>query len=755
MHGMPDRSARRTRIAPFLVVAGCLLTQLVVLVEQHINDPTFYVPIVDAADYHVAAVRLAAGARLIDDAFWQPPMFPLLLGCLYSVVGESILIAKLVMAVIGAGSGLLLWWIGSRLFSPRVGLIAGLALSVYGPFLFFNSQLLPTGLAVFLNLVALALWLRCLEKPKWDRWLLLGFLIGAAIITVPNSGVLWIVVICVLLLSKGGRRQPTTALAAACLLTLGATVPVGLVTARNYMVAGELVVLSTNGGINFFIGNNPQSDRTVAIRPGAEWKRLARQSFGSEIPTRAEQSTHFLRRGLDYSTDDPLDFLAGLGRKAIRVVNAREIPRNVDPYLHRDFSWMLSALMCRAPMFAFPFGLLAPLALLGAVVSLRPSSGESPQRRGRLGLLAFVTLYGASVVFFFVSSRYRLPVAVAMIPFAAAGVDWIWFRAVRRRQEHTASASEERNGRLVSGLLIVLVAAATLLVNQPIRVPTDGVNFRTELLTAVGQAYAQQGNLNRAEDHLRRANEADPSDPAAACRLAVVLGRQGDLEEAEQILSSGPHMRSATAELHETLGALLQHLERVAEAEESYRTALSIDPTSPQAHAGLAGVLAEAGNIDGAIVHYRAAIRFTSESGEMLIRLADLLAKKGTYEEAIECYRLALRKIEPEPATLNAIAWLLATCPVVELRDCQQAISLAEHLCEITQYKQPVALDTLAAAYAECDRIEEALQWVRRAIDIAESLGDHAAVASFRQRSHLYQQRLNARPIPTPPVPQP
>ncbi len=741
---MRNRRTGWVYLAPILVATACLVTQLTVLFEQRFGDPTFYAPIVDAGDYQAAALRFTAGGRLIDDAFWQPPMFPFLLGCLYYVFGESILLAKLLMACAGAGSGLLVWWIGCRVFSPRVGLVAGLMLSAYGPFLFFNTQLLPAGLAVFLNLVALALWLRCVDQPGWHRWLLFGLAVGAATTTVPNSGVMLVIAIFALTVTMIRRKTWRRSLVACLLAVAGTAIPVGLVTIRNYVVSREFVAISTNGGINFYIGNNPESDRTVAIRPGAEWMRLARQSYGDTMPTRAEQSIYFLRRGLAYAIDKPFDFAAGLGEKALRVVNAREIPRNVDPYVYRDFSWLLAILMWKAGPFAFPFGLLAPLGVLGVVVSLRTSSQEQPQRIGRFGLLAYVTLYTASIIIFFVSGRYRLPVAVALLLFAAAGLDWMW-RQHRRKNRPPGKENDPTNHQQTSRAAVVAFLAAAVLVNLPIRVPTDTVNFRAELLTAVGHTYAQRGELGRAEDYLRHALRLDPLNAQAVCRLATVLGQRGAFGEAERLLHTVIDVDQGPAEIHEVLAALMHHQDRLPEAEAAYRDALVVDPTSPKAHAGLAEVLAETGNVEEAVYHYREACRFTSESGEILIHLANLLIQLGDYAEAIEYYRQALWKIEPDPATLNSIAWLLATCPVVELRDCDRAIELAEHLCYLTEYRQPVALDTLAAAYAECGRLSEAVAWVQRAIEIAQSQGDHAAAASFRQRQHIYEERLRIR----------
>ena len=67
-----------------IVTIVCLMVQSVYLAEAR-NDPSLTVPIIDASIYHQAAVRFAGGEPLYDGAFWQPPLFPLFLGCIYQI----------------------------------------------------------------------------------------------------------------------------------------------------------------------------------------------------------------------------------------------------------------------------------------------------------------------------------------------------------------------------------------------------------------------------------------------------------------------------------------------------------------------------------------------------------------------------------------------------------------------------------------------------------------------------------------------
>ncbi len=443
----------------------------------------------------------------------------------------------------------------------------------------------------------------------------------------------------------------------------------------------------------------------------------------------------------------------------------------MDPYVYRDFSPVLGVLLWRFGSFAFPFGLLAPLAAVGMVVTVvdrrlrivdcrlrgastnrqsailnpqsSPTRDDATAHRGRLALALFVTGYGASIVLFFVTARYRLPVAVVLTLFAAAGVEWIW-QQVWGRGRNPASR------RLRAAAAATFLAVAVV-VNLPIVAPTDAVNFRAEHATNVGQAFADMGRLDQAETQFRRGLELEPQCAVACYRLANVLARRGDLVDAEQLARRALALDKRSVNARCTLSDVLHRDGRLTEAADVLTDALAIDPLFPEAHAGLADLRFKAGLIDQAIHHYRQAVKTARQPGIHLIGLADALAQQGAYEEAIDRYRQALWMIEPEPETLNRIAWLLATCPQAELRDCAQAIELAGHMCEITAYSHPVALDTLAAAYAECGSLQEAVRWVGWAILLAEEGDDQAAADSFRPRLRMYQHRLDGSVKPPSP----
>ena len=95
------------------------------------------------------------------------------------------------------------------------------------------------------------------------------------------------------------------------MLLLGCSLTIAPVTLRNYRVGDDVVLISHNAGINFYIGNNPDYDRTVFIRPGKDWAHLVEmpeREAGIDRPSR--KSRFFFGRSWDYISADPLGYLS-------------------------------------------------------------------------------------------------------------------------------------------------------------------------------------------------------------------------------------------------------------------------------------------------------------------------------------------------------------------------------------------------------------------------------------------------------------
>lgn len=92
----------------------------------------------------------------------------------------------------------------------------------------------------------------------------------------------------------------------------------------------------------------------------------------------------------------------------------------------------------------------------------------------------------------------------------------------------------------------------------------------------------------------------------------------------------------------------------------------------------------------------------------------------GKHKEAVADYEKELERDPEDSGTLNNLAWVLSTSPDEEVRDGKRAVELAEKSCELTEYTKPHILSTLASAYAETGDFDKAMEWVNKALELAE-----------------------------------
>jgi tetratricopeptide (TPR) repeat protein len=204
-------------------------------------------------------------------------------------------------------------------------------------------------------------------------------------------------------------------------LLAGTGLLVAFPLARNLIVSGEPVLISSHGGLNFLVGNGPGASgvyRTLTgITPdiggqAEDAKRVAEAAEARMLSTR-EVSAHFANRAWTWIREEPGAAAGLFVRKVWYVLSRDEAPLNFSFPWYRERSAVLKAL------FVGP-ALLVPFAGAGFVLTLLASAGA--KRRALLVWASFVPAYVLSVALFFVATRYRLPLLVALAVLAGAGV---------------------------------------------------------------------------------------------------------------------------------------------------------------------------------------------------------------------------------------------------------------------------------------------------------------------------------------------
>ncbi len=163
-----------------------LSVRLLYLLDSR-GAPTFDSPLVDALTHHVLAQGIVAGSGLeAVFASNRPVFYPLFLSAVYSVMGPSVLGARIIGALIGAATCALTFAIGNKIWGRSVGIVAGTIAACYAPLFFWDLELVGAGWASFWSAALIFLLLRVREGANRWTYALLGVCSALAVITRPT-----------------------------------------------------------------------------------------------------------------------------------------------------------------------------------------------------------------------------------------------------------------------------------------------------------------------------------------------------------------------------------------------------------------------------------------------------------------------------------------------------------------------------------------------------------------------------------------
>ena len=586
--------------------------------------PLFYHLAGDGRTYDEWAQRIASGDWLGSGVFYQAPLYPYFLAFWQTLFGHNLWVIRMIQAVLGSVSCVLIYFAGEKLFSRAIGIAAGLLLAFYAPAIFYDVLIEKSVLDVLL--LTLLLWVLVGSGPDWRHWVGAGAILGLLGLSRENALVLVMVVPLWIAMyfsrqSLGKRAVWIGFFFGGLLLVL---VPVGL---RNLVRGGEFKVTTSQLGANFFIGNNPAADGTYrSVRKiigepqleGNDAARLAERETRRKLAP-GEVSDFWLQKSLTYIRSEPLRWVRLLGKKWLMVWNAREVEDSDDFYIYSRWSWLLTALS-----WISHFGVLAPLAALGIWISR--------QQWRRLWLLyAMILSLASSVAFFYVFGRYRFPLIPLLTLFAAAAV------------VHSLDLFRTRRVQLSFASIAVLLAAA-LAVNWPIyRIHGPGSAGYNNL----SNAYYKQGKVADAINAARQALQVEPDFGVAHYNLGNLYAGQGEFDIAKQYFERAMAIYPNFADVRSNYGQLMAERGDLEAGIRYFRQAIALNPSISRAHLNLGVALAKQGRLEEAIRPLQRAVELTQEAPEPNYYLGSVYAAQNRYADAVTAFERALR-IKPE-----------------------------------------------------------------------------------------------------------
>jgi len=211
-------------------------------------------------------------------------------------------------------------------------------------------------------------------------------------------------------------------------------------------------------------------------------------------------------------------------------------------------------------------------------------------------------------------------------------------------------------------------------------------------MQVLGMVLLKQSKWNEAATMLTEALKRDPKSADANRNLGIARINQGNRPAAIRLFSEAVRLEPRNSDIRFNLGLALLEDNQPAQAAEQFTECLQLNPTETRSHYRLAVALSQQHQIKGAIFHYREALRLTPDF----------------------------------PDAMNELARLLACAPEADLREGAEAVRLAEKASAMTNNQQAHMLTTLAAAYAEVGRFQDAIATAQKARDLAASNGQNA-----------------------------
>ncbi len=609
---MNDQTARR--LLWILLLVAAILRALYYL-EIYQTD-LFRVPFLDCLHYQLWAQAILRGDWGVGEPYWMGPLYPHYLALVYLFTGIESHAPQIVQLLLSVLNAALVFFLARRLASPGVALLAAALYAFYGPAVFYAGLLLMATLLTTLFLVTALQAVRCLERPRTGRAFVLGVLVVVTALARGNV-LLLAPVLPVLFLTIGLPRRQTIRLGLT--VWLGAASILVPVTVRNVLVGQDFVILTSNGGLNLYLGQNTKyqgifgplvAGPVVRFDPNGEW--TLENELGRDLKP-SEVSRIFTQRALREVVAKPSETVKLYLLKAYRFWNGYEIPQ-LAAFDH----WQGESRVLR--LLGVPYTFLAAAGLLGIFLGC-----------GRLRLVVglFVGTYFLSMLPFFITARYRQPV-VPLLAVAAASflvrttqtllvrTDGRWRRSLQWRQGWQ---------RLLL-LAILIVALLPAWADFDRKEALWGIHInRAARLVAAGDRQGALAALLDAE--------------AALPGYAGTYLKKGDihreLEEDELALAAycaAERLMPEERIIPYDLGRTLHDLGRLQEALDAFDRCVAIDPTWPRGYFGKGMVYRDLSDFPAAIAEMQRAV--AAEPGAVHYRnnLASLYAENGQLEQA-------------------------------------------------------------------------------------------------------------------------
>ena len=492
---------------------------------------------IDALYHYKWASLISSGDFLANTPYFRAPLYPFILALLLKIAGGSLVIVRVIQVIAGCLTLFYAYRIAFKIAGKPVAVMTVLILLLYPVTTYYDGELLLDSLFTLFALISLYYFVEGGLQREHPFKAGLFFALGA--LTRPTI-IVFLPVVAIYYLrhwkTAADRKAGIKDIAKFLIVTALLIAPV---TVINYIASDQFILISYQGGINFYIGNNPEADGLSSTLPeaGKDWDLedadyLAFRDSGRRLRY-GEQSFFWYKKGFDFIINNPASALGLFLKKFYYLFSGHEISNN-RPLDEVIFNNKLLA------YFPIRFSLMLSLAIL-------PVFLVHENRKNLFTLYGLIILYGAAVSMFFVSTRFRLPIVPLIAVTAAWGIAALWETLASRRIDTRLFLG-------VAGAVVIYIMAATMLFPISLINPEQSLFLR-------GNQSLRRGEYQTAIARFDSLAQQQPNYENCHLNLGITYLKLGKIDQAEDGFRKELFYNSGSAEAANNLGVvfLLRH----------------------------------------------------------------------------------------------------------------------------------------------------------------------------------------------------
>ena len=258
-----------------------------------------------------------------------------------------------------------------------------------------------------------------------------------------------------------------------------------------------------------------------------------------------------------------------------------------------------------------------------------------------------------------------------------------------------------------------------------------------------GLSYEKKREWDHAIADFTAAVHREPQSTLALAERGISYGHQNKTDRALRDFDEIIRLKPNDALAYALRADSLQLTKQWDAAVEAATIAIRLDPRLADAHYALGRAYTGKQEYEKAATEFSEADRLDPNYIEAALASAHAFNAKNNFKLAHMEFRETAERFPRSATAQNAFAWFLATCPDAAYRNGAEAITRAKLACELTEWKDPIYLDTLAVAFAETGDFDQAVKYVNMTITHIEShpeyrkeIEEHLALFQRKEAYH-------------------